>query len=137
MAQDQNDAAERRGALCQALAAIGAFRPGTLQARYRRCGKPTCHCAREGDPGHGPKWVLTRTVGGRRRNWTIPEAAVGETRAQVAEYRRFRELTAELVEVSEELCHVRLTAGRDADAAAKKGASRKPSRRSWGPRSSG
>ena len=58
----------RRDALPGELAAIGEFPPGSLQSRYRRCGKPTCHCAAQGDPGHGPKWVLTRTVGGARRN---------------------------------------------------------------------
>ena len=98
----------RRGALLGELAAIGEFRPGSLQSRYRRCGKPTCHCAAPGDPGHGPKWVLTRTVGGARRNWSIPEAAVASTQAQVAEYRRFRQLTRELTEVSEQLCAARL-----------------------------
>ena len=54
----------RRDALLGELAAIGEFRPGSLQSRYRRCGKPTCHCASHDDPGHGPKWVLTRTAHG-------------------------------------------------------------------------
>ena len=106
--QDANSLVERREALCAALADIGEFRPGTLQSRYRKCGKPTCHCAREGDPGHGPKWVLTRTVDGGRRNWSIPEAALADTRAQVTEYRRFRQLTREWIEVSERLCAARL-----------------------------
>ena len=133
-----NELIRRRAALCEALAAIGDFRPGTLQARYRRCGKPSCHCARAHDPGHGPKWVLTRTVDGRRRNWSIPDAAVAETRMQVDEYRRFRALTRELMEVSERLCQERLlTAQRDAGREAKKGASRQPSRRRSGTRSSG
>lgn len=47
-------------------AAIEGFRPGSLVARYRKCGKPTCHCTRESDPGHGPSWPLTRAVKGRR-----------------------------------------------------------------------
>ena len=98
----------RRDALLGELAAIGEFRPGSLQSRYRRCGKPTCHCAAQGDPGHGPKWVLTRTVGGARRNFTIPQAAVASTQAQVAEYKRFRQLTRELTEVSEQLCAARV-----------------------------
>ena len=106
--QDSIGLMEQRKALLAALAGIGEFRPGTLQARYRKCGKATCHCAREGDPGHGPKWVLTRTVDGGRRNWSIPDAALTDARAQVAEYRRFRQLTRELTEVSERLCAARL-----------------------------
>ena len=51
--QDSIGLMEQRKALLAALAGIGEFRPGTLQARYRKCGKATCHCAREGDPGHG------------------------------------------------------------------------------------
>lgn len=33
--------------------------------RYRKCGKPGCHCAREGDRGHGPNLALTAKVSGR------------------------------------------------------------------------
>lgn len=38
---------EHKDALLKQLAAIGEFRPGSLLARYRKCGKPTCHCAQE------------------------------------------------------------------------------------------
>ncbi len=48
-----------------ALGAVGELRPGALVGRYRPCGKPTCHCAQPGDPGHGPCWSLTRVVGGK------------------------------------------------------------------------
>lgn len=127
---------EQRRTLLDALADLGDFRPGTLLSRYRKCGKPTCHCAREDDPGHGPKWVLVRSVDGGRRNWSIPEAALARTQAQVAEYRRFQRLLRELTDVSEGLCHARLTADREAGREVKKGASRSPSRRSSGTRSS-
>ena len=127
----------RRAGLLEQLAAMGDLRPGTLTERFRKCGKPTCHCARAGDRGHGPVWTLVFSVAGKTRNRVIPADAVPRTRAQIAECRRLRALTVELIEVSEALCHARLTTGRDADAAAKKGASRKPSRRNSGPRSSG
>ena len=56
----------RRNEIRQDLASttLGDLRPGSLKPRYRKCGKPNCHCAREGDPGHGPKWVLSREVKG-------------------------------------------------------------------------
>ena len=66
--------------------------------RYRKCGKPGCHCAAEGDPGHGPNRVLTARVDGKPL-----------TRAQIAECKRLRALTAELIEVSEGLCQSRLS----------------------------
>ena len=127
----------RREAILRELASIGDLRPGSLFERYRKCGKPGCHCAREGDPGHGPNWVLTARVNGRAVTRAIPRGAVAETRAQIGEYKRLRALTAELVQVSEGLCHARLAAEREAGREVKKGASRKPSRRRSGARSSG
>lgn len=127
----------RREAILRKLASIGDLRPGSLFERYRKCGKPGCHCAREGDPGHGPNWVLTARVNGRAVTRAIPRGAVAETRAQIGEYKRLRALTAELVQVSEGLCHARLAAEREAGREVKKGASRKPSRRRSGARSSG
>ena len=46
-----------------ALGAVEELRPGALVNRYRRCGKPTCHCAQPADPGH-----MART--GRSRAWS-------------------------------------------------------------------
>jgi hypothetical protein len=39
---------------------------GSLVTRYRRCGRSNCHCATEGDPGHGPAYYLMVTVGAGR-----------------------------------------------------------------------
>ena len=127
----------RREQLLEQLASVGDLRPGTLAERFRKCGKPTCHCARAGDPGHGPVWTLVFTVAGKTKNRVIPADAVARTRAQIAECKRLRSLTSELIEVSEALCHARLAVGRDAEEAAKKGASRQRSRRRARPRSSG
>ena len=126
---DVDDLERRRQEIRRELAAIGHLRPGSLFERYRRCGKPSCHCARDGDPGHGPNWVLTANVNGRARTRAIPRDAVAETRAQIAEYKRLKALTAKLVEVSEGLCQSRLRTGEAGTA--KKGAARPtPSRRS-------
>ena len=100
----------QRDALLEDLAGLGHLRPGTLQPRYRKCGKATRHCAREGDPGHGPKWVPVSRIAGRMRNWTIPDGAVQRTREQLDACRRFRELTRELIAVGDESCQARLEA---------------------------
>lgn len=39
---------------------------GSLVTRYRRCGRRNCHCANEGDPGHGPAYYLMVTVAAGR-----------------------------------------------------------------------
>lgn len=53
---------QQRDQLKSQLAAIGDLRPGSLVPRFRKCGKPSCHCAKRGDPGHGPSYSLTRPV---------------------------------------------------------------------------
>ena len=39
---------------------------GSLVTRYRRCGRRNCHCAKEGDRGHGPAYYLMVTVAAGR-----------------------------------------------------------------------
>lgn len=127
---------QRRATLKGALATVGDLRPGSLVERYRRCGKPGCHCAGAGAEGHGPSWSLTREVDGKTVTRVIPPDAVPRTRAQIAEYRRFRAVVRELIETSEHLCDAKLAVP---DAAsqegAKKGGSARRSRRTRPPRS--
>jgi hypothetical protein len=91
------------------IAIVGEMRPGSLLQRYRKCGKPTCHCARRGTQGHGPDWILTREVNGKTVTKAVPEgSAVQRTRSQIQEYKRFRELIRELIRVNERICDLRL-----------------------------
>ena len=122
-----SDLKRRRRKVQDQLASLGDLRPGTLIPRYRKCGKPTCHCAAEGDPGHGPSWSLTWTVEGKTQTRVIPFEAVEETQAQIAEYRRARSLTRELFEVSTQMCDVQLDAVK---AAQKNISSRRSNRKS-------
>lgn len=125
---------KRREELRGRLAATGEMRPGSLTGRLRRCGKPNCHCAREGAAGHGPSWSLTRVVGGKTVTRIIPKSAVELTRQQIAEYRAFRDLSRELIEVNERLCDARLRAQRARREAEKRG-SAKPLRQKSPPKS--
>lgn len=96
-------------ALKSQIAALGEMRPGSLVQRQRKCGKPNCHCARRGARGHDPDWILTRPVQGKTVTRAIPAGpALEQTRVQVEEYKRFRELVRHLVEVNERICQVRL-----------------------------
>jgi len=88
---------KRRDELRAELNRVSDLRPGSLVERYRRCGKPGCHCAQEGSAGHGPSWSLTREVAGKTMTRVIPLNAVQRTREQIAEYRRFRRISRELV----------------------------------------
>lgn len=91
------------------IAAAGEMRPGSLVQRYRKCGKPNCHCAKRGAQGHGPDWILTRAVHGKTVTKAVPEGAtLQRTRAQIQEYKHFRELIRELIQVNERICDFRL-----------------------------
>lgn len=123
---------EKRDQLTESLARLDDLRPGFLTARFRKCGKPTCHCAQKGSPGHGPSYSLTHRVGGKTITQVIPQGpAVERTKAQLTEYRRFRQLVRELIEVSEQICSVKLRQSQTVSATEAK---KKPLRRSAGQR---
>lgn len=109
------------------LAQIGDMRPGSLVERYRRCGKPSCHCAQKGARGHGPCYSLTHPVRGKTHTRVLPAgAAVEQTRAQIAEYHRFRDLVRQLITVSEQICEAQLRqAAPRQDSATKKHSARR------------
>ena len=99
----------KRDQLTAAIAQIGDMRPGSLVARFRRCGKPSCHCAKKGDKGHGPSYSLTHPVAGKTITRVIPTGpAVEVTQRQVDEYHRFRDLVQQLIAVSEQICDMEL-----------------------------
>src|ERR1700682_3308190 len=100
---------DRRDQLAASLAGVDDLRPGFLTARFRKCGKPNCHCAQKDSPGHGPCYSLTHRTGGETVTPGIaPSEAVERSKAQLAEYRRFRNLVRELIAVSEQICSAQL-----------------------------
>src|SRR5260370_13424870 len=56
--------AERERLYAQ-LSAVGDFRRGSVSENYGKCGKPNCGCAQPDHPGHGPRFLWTRTARGR------------------------------------------------------------------------
>lgn len=138
----------RRDRLRTDLAEVGDFRPGSLSAVMRRCGKPNCACAAPDHPGHGPQHLLTRTVAGKTRTVHLrPGPDLDKARREVGNYKRFRSLVDELIEVNEAICVARPVAplaepetGGAADLAGASGQKRgssATSRRRTAPRSSG
>ena len=132
---DRKELERRRDEIREKLASIGHLRPGSLVGRYRKCGKPNCHCATDEGSGHGPSWSLTRRVGGKTVTRVIPASAVAQTQEQIAEYQRLRRLVGELVEVSEGVCEALLATPDAHEEVEKKGASKRPSTRKLPPRS--
>jgi hypothetical protein len=102
-----DDLTRERAELYARLAALGDFRRGTVSETYRRCGKPNCVCATEGHPGHGPRMMWTRKQGAKTVGRQLRPDEVDRVRAQIASWRRFVELTGEIVEVNEAICESR------------------------------
>lgn len=103
------------------------FRQGSLEERYRKCGKPTCHCAQPGSPGHGPIWVLTRKVKGKTVTKIVKEDAVEVTKKQIAEFHRFQDVIHEYIETNIQICDELLEEPKDHGLKeAEKGGSKKP-----------
>jgi hypothetical protein len=98
---------QQRAQLYARLAATGDFRPGSVNATYRKCGKPNCACARPGHRGHGPRWLWTRSAGGRTRSRQLAAAEVDKVRAELANYQEFTALAGQIVEVNEAICEAR------------------------------
>ena len=94
-----------RSRLLEAFLGLGDLRPGSITAVRRRCGKPNCHCAKANDPGHDPQFRLTRRVAGKTVTESFPSpAALRQAQKEVAEFRRFQKLSAELVTLNERIC---------------------------------
>jgi len=100
--------AERTKILRQ-FSTLGDLRPGSICAVARRCGKPTCHCAKPKDVGHDPQIRLTRRVDGKTVAESFPSpAAWRKAQSEIDEYHRLRKLSAELVAINEKICQHRL-----------------------------
>jgi hypothetical protein len=96
-----------RSKLLQQFLTLGDLRPGTMSAIPRRCGRPTCHCARPDGAGH-PQFRLLRKVKGKSvaESFATP-SAFRQAAQEVAEFHRLQNLTAELTAVNEQICRCR------------------------------
>src|SRR5258708_40083534 len=98
----------KRSKLLEEFLNLRDLRRGSVTAVIRRCGKPTCHCADEDDPGHDPQFRLTRRVDGKTITETFPSpAALRKAQREVAEFHHFQKLGEELVVTNEKICELR------------------------------
>jgi hypothetical protein len=108
MAEPLVELEAKRSKLLKEFLKLGDLRRGSVTAVVRRCGKPTCHCAKQDDPGHDPQFRLTRRVDGKTITETFPSvAALSKAQQEVAEFHRFQRLSEELVDTNERICELR------------------------------
>jgi hypothetical protein len=102
------DFEQRRQAIAQQVAQLGDLRAGSITSTSGRCGKPGCRCHQPGQPVHGPNLRLTYKVDGKTVSESLPTpAAIHKAEREVAEFRRFQQLTREFVETNAEICQLR------------------------------
>lgn len=90
--------------LRQQLGELGPMHPGSLSEQYNVCGKPGCRCKDAKNPQkHGPYYQLSFTWRGKGRTRFVRAERLVEVRQKLANYKRFRELTDEWVDLVVEL----------------------------------
>jgi len=102
-----DDLERQRAALYEQLAGTGDFRPGSVSETWRRCGKPNCACAVPDHPGHGPRYLWTRSEGGRTRTRQLAAAELGKVRRETDAYKQFVTVAEQIVQVNEAICEAR------------------------------
>jgi len=105
--------------ILQQIKELDDFRQGSLSPRYRKCGKPYCHCAKEGSKGH---WMITRSVKGKTISKEIPKEKVDTTFKQIEMFHSFQKLIHDYIETSINICDLQLEQDKkDSKEAEKKG----------------
>jgi len=110
----------QKEAILQQIGELDEFRQGSLSPRYRKCGKPYCHCAKEGSKGHGPLWMTTRSSQGKTISKAIPQEKVETTFKQIDTFHQFQNLVREYIETNIKICDAQLEKEKTASQEAKK-----------------
>jgi hypothetical protein len=99
------------------LAELGPMHPGSLSEQYNVCGNPGCRCKDPKEPQrHGPYYQLSYTWRGKSSTRFVRQESVAKMQEKVSNYKRFRELVNECVDLSLELEQLeRAQAKKDAD----------------------
>ena len=101
---------QRRREIAQQIALLGDLRAGSVTSTSGRCGKPSCRCHQPGQSGHGPNLRLTYKIDGKSVSESLPTpAAIHKAEREVAEFRKFQQLSREFVDTNAEICRLRPT----------------------------
>jgi hypothetical protein len=96
------DLRERRRQLLGEMPALDRLLRGSLVERYKRCGRPGCHCAN--GPGHGPKRYLSISTTGQRPQMDyVPNAAYAEVSECLGNFHKVRDMLNEICAINAEL----------------------------------
>lgn len=89
------------GKIKRKLQTIDEMRPGSLSKQYNVCGKAGCQCKDPKDPQkHGPYFQLSYTHKGKSTTQFIRPHFVKRIERQIANYKYFKELTEEWINLA-------------------------------------
>ncbi len=99
--------ADRRQVVAAGLPPFSEIVRGSLVTRYRRCGKPTCHCA-DGQ-GHGPAHYLSVTLKpGKTEQILLSEEMVPVAQQYLDNYDRWWKALEQVSELNRRLLRLRV-----------------------------
>ena len=96
---------ERREQEASSLPPFSEIVRGSLLTRYRRCGNPTCHCAKT--KGHGPAHYFQVALNGKTEQILLSEEMVPVAQRWVDNYRRWWDALEKVSEVNRRLLRLR------------------------------
>jgi hypothetical protein len=94
------------------LIALGDLRPGSLSQQYNVCGKPDCRCKADPPEKHGPYYQLGWTRKGKSTTRFVRPPDLPEVRRELKNYERLQALMKRWVDLSMEVCEIKLKAAR-------------------------
>lgn len=97
---------ERRAKEAARLPAFGEIVRGSILTRYRRCGKPTCHCGARGK-GHGPAHYLQVALNGKTEQILLSEEMLPVAQRWVGNYQRWWDALEKVSAVNRRLLRLR------------------------------
>jgi hypothetical protein len=99
---------QQRANIVEQIVQLDDLRCGSITATTGRCGKPNCRCHQPNQPGHGPNLRVTFKVEGKTVTESLPNsAAVHKAEREIAEFRKFQQLSREFVDVNAQICQLR------------------------------
>jgi hypothetical protein len=104
---EAKDLLQERARLTASLPSFAQIVRGSLVTRYRRCGKPTCHCAQS--RGHGPAHYLVVTLRpGKTEQILLSEEMLPVARQFLNNYKRWWAALEKVSAVNRRLLRLRV-----------------------------
>ncbi|MBV9670899.1 MAG: hypothetical protein JOZ43_08100 [Acidobacteriales bacterium] len=96
---------ESRKRLAQQMPDPSIALAGSLMSRMIRCNKPGCRfCEKGKGPGHGPIWILSVNLGGRRvRQIPVPKELRTDVEAGLRRFSEIQKLLKRIAALNQQL----------------------------------